>query len=117
MEQGADVQVLPGLRHHGFIGSDDEHHQINSADTRKLVLDESFVAGTSMKPTVVLESKARCAKPISIVMPRSFSSFRRSASIPVSALTNAVLPWSICPAVPTITCGIRVHVLKGAAVP
>ena len=45
MKQGADVQVLPGLRHHGFIGSDDEHHQINPADTRKHVLDESFMAG------------------------------------------------------------------------
>src|SRR5690242_19666235 len=35
-------------------------------------------------------------------MPRRFSSSRRSASMPVSAFTNAVFPWSICPAVPTI---------------
>src|ERR1700733_2316297 len=35
-------------------------------------------------------------------MPRRFSSSRRSASIPVSAFTSAVLPWSICPAVPTM---------------
>src|SRR6266540_530793 len=34
-------------------------------------------------------------------MPRRFSSGRRSASIPVRALTRAVLPWSMCPAVPT----------------
>src|SRR5690348_14843792 len=39
---------------------------------------------------------------MSIVMPRRFSSSRRSASMPVSALTRAVLPWSMCPAVPTI---------------
>src|SRR5258706_3369255 len=35
-------------------------------------------------------------------MPRRFSSSRRSASMPVRARTRAVLPWSICPAVPTI---------------
>ncbi len=35
-------------------------------------------------------------------MPRRFSSSSRSASIPVSAFTNAVLPWSMCPAVPTM---------------
>src|ERR1700692_2526421 len=40
---------------------------------------------------------------MSIVMPRRFSSSRRSASIPVSAFTSEVLPWSICPAVPTMT--------------
>ena len=34
-------------------------------------------------------------------MPRRFSSGSRSASIPVSALTSAVLPWSMWPAVPT----------------
>ena len=35
-------------------------------------------------------------------MPRRFSSSRRSVSIPVSARTSAVLPWSMWPAVPTI---------------
>src|SRR5689334_12147839 len=39
---------------------------------------------------------------MSMVMPRRFSSSRRSASMPVRALTRAVLPWSMCPAVPTI---------------
>src|SRR5208282_3199083 len=37
-----------------------------------------------------------------MVMPRLFSSSRRSASMPVRARTRAVLPWSICPAVPAI---------------
>src|SRR5690606_3003669 len=37
-----------------------------------------------------------------MVMPRAFSSARRSVSTPVRARTSAVLPWSICPAVPTI---------------
>lgn len=35
-------------------------------------------------------------------MPLRFSSSRRSVSIPVSARTRAVLPWSMCPAVPAI---------------
>src|SRR5205807_8992634 len=37
---------------------------------------------------------------MSIVMPRCFSSLSRSASMPVRALTRAVLPWSMWPAVP-----------------
>ena len=37
-----------------------------------------------------------------MVMPRAFSSGRRSVSTPVSARTSAVLPWSMWPAVPTI---------------
>jgi len=36
-------------------------------------------------------------------MPRAFSSGRRSVSVPVSALTSEVLPWSMWPAVPTTT--------------
>ena len=35
------------------------------------------------------------AKPRSMVIPRAFSSSRRSVSVPVSAFTRAVLPWSI----------------------
>ncbi len=35
------------------------------------------------------------------VMPRLFSSGKRSVSAPVSARINAVLPWSMWPAVPT----------------
>src|SRR6516164_5115529 len=37
-----------------------------------------------------------------MVIPRAFSSFSRSPSTPVNALTRAVLPWSIWPAVPMI---------------
>src|SRR5690348_12701707 len=37
-----------------------------------------------------------------MVIPRRFSSASRSASMPVRALTSAVLPWSIWPAVPTM---------------
>src|SRR5947209_3628876 len=38
-----------------------------------------------------------------MVMPRRFSSSRRSGSVPVNARTSANLPWSMCPAVPTTT--------------
>src|SRR5262249_29631410 len=37
-----------------------------------------------------------------MVIPRRFSSSRRSVSMPVRARIRAVLPWSIWPAVPTI---------------
>ncbi len=47
-------------------------------------------------------AKSRCAKPRSMVMPRRFSSASRSASMPVSAFTSAVFPWSMWPAVPTM---------------
>ena len=36
-------------------------------------------------------------------MPRARSSGSRSASTPVSACTSAVLPWSMCPAVPSVS--------------
>src|SRR5678815_2465494 len=48
------------------------------------------------------------ANPMSMVMPRSCSSLKRSVLTPVSALTSAVLPWSMWPAVPTTTCFMRV---------
>jgi len=56
---------------------------------------------TSMTPSrnnvpSSLESSSH-ANPTSTVMPRRFSSGKRSALIPVKASINAVLPWSICP--------------------
>src|SRR3954464_6081828 len=36
-------------------------------------------------------------------MPRSCSSGSRSVSLPVSARISAVLPWSTCPAVPSVS--------------
>ena len=61
--------------------------------------------GTSTKPRRIGlgAGSSRWAKPRSMVMPRRFSSSRRSASMPVNALTSAVFPWSMCPAVPTMT--------------
>ena len=47
--------------------------------------------GTSTKATSTSPIDA-CAKPRSMVMPRAFSSFSRSGSVPVSASTSALLP-------------------------
>src|SRR5579864_8384149 len=48
--------------------------------------------------------RSRNANPRSMVIPRRFSSSRRSGLVPVSASTSVDLPWSMWPAVPTITC-------------
>ena len=50
-------------------------------------------------------SPGKKAKPNSMVMPRNFSSGKRSGSVPVSARTKLLLPWSTWPAVPITTCG------------
>ena len=60
--------------------------------------------GTSTISMVSPPGSSRKANPRSIVIPRAFSSGRRSVSMPVRAFTSDVLPWSICPAVPTTTC-------------
>ena len=56
--------------------------------------------GTSTMPRRLPPGRSRDAKPRSSVIPRSFSSFNRSGSVPVRALTRVDFPWSICPAVP-----------------
>ena len=56
--------------------------------------------GTSTIPRCRPLGRTRSANPSSMVMPRSFSSFRRSGSTPVRALMRELLPWSMWPAVP-----------------
>ena len=51
--------------------------------------------GTSTKPSRKSSLRSKWAKPRSMVMPRRFSSSQRSVSMPVSARTSDVLPWSI----------------------
>ena len=58
--------------------------------------------GTSTNPNTKSSSRDSYAKPRSMVRPRFCSSGNRSASTPVNAFTNDVLPWSICPAVAII---------------
>ena len=61
--------------------------------------------GTSMKDATTPPPRSTWAKPRSMVIPRSFSSFSRSGSVPVSARTSVLLPWSMWPAVPTMRVG------------
>ena len=51
--------------------------------------------GTSTSDICRPEGRVRGAYPSAIEIPRSRSSGRRSVSTPVSARTNAVLPWSM----------------------
>ena len=44
-EQAADIEVLAGLRLDGFIGGDDEQHQVDAAHAGQHVLYEALVAG------------------------------------------------------------------------
>ena len=66
--------------------------------------------GTSTNPRRKPGSRSKLAKPRSMVIPRRFSSAQRSVSVPVRARTRDVLPWSMWPLVPTMTC------LPGAAI-
>ena len=43
-QQPADIEVLAGLRLDGFVGRDDEQHQVDSAHAGEHVLDEALVA-------------------------------------------------------------------------
>src|SRR5262249_29560410 len=45
LKQPANVEVLARLRHHRFVGGDDEHDEIDAADAGQHVLDEQFGAG------------------------------------------------------------------------
>ncbi len=66
-----------------------------------MVLMNPSCPGTSTMPTC-MSAILQGANPRSIDIPRSFSSLSRSVSQPVSDLTRAVFPWSICPAVPSV---------------
>src|SRR5579875_235216 len=45
IEQVEDGEVLARLRHHAFVGSDDEQGEIDAAHTGEHILDEALVAG------------------------------------------------------------------------
>ena len=59
--------------------------------------------GTSTTPIEPPPGSSSSAKPSSIEIPRRRSSASRSVSVPVSAATSAVLPWSMWPAVPSVS--------------
>ena len=45
VEQRADREVFPRLRHHALVRRDDEHREVDAADARQHVLHEALVAG------------------------------------------------------------------------
>ena len=90
-EQTEDFQMFTRLRHDGIVGGHDEDGKIDARGAGEHVLDEAFVAG-HIDNAEVKWRQIELAKPMSMVMPRAFSSGRRSQSIPVSALTRDVLP-------------------------
>src|SRR2546421_454974 len=59
--------------------------------------------GTSTTDSVLPDGSSSLAYPSSIEMPRDRSSSRRSVFTPVSAATRDVFPWSMCPAVPSVS--------------
>ena len=100
-EQPADREVLAGLGHDALVGGDDQQHEVDAAGAGDHRADEALVAGHVDDADARARRRDRGgAKPSSMVMPRSFSSGRRSVSTPVRARTRAVLPWSMWPAVP-----------------
>ena len=99
--------MLAGLRHDPFVGGDDEQGEVDAAGAGEHVVDEALVAGDVDEADDGAVRRRHEAKPRSMVMPRAFSSGRRSASMPVSARTRVVLPWSMWPAVPTIMAAAR----------
>src|ERR1700723_627572 len=97
-EVGEDLQVLFGLRHPAVVGSDDQQRQSMEPTPATMFFTKSSWPGTSTIPSTIDEEglarsgSSRCAKPRSMVIPRSCSSGRRSGSVPVSALIKALLP-------------------------
>ncbi len=67
-----------------------------------MVRTKSSWPGTSTTPAITPLARSRAAKLRSIVIPRRRSSASRSIARPLSAVTSADFPWSMCPAVPMI---------------
>ena len=44
VEEAADVEVFAGLRHHGLVCRNNQHHEVDPTGARQHVLDEALVA-------------------------------------------------------------------------
>ena len=97
-------RVLARLRHHAVVGGDDHQEQVDARRARDHRAHEPLVpghvdhrqpppAGQRRAPRSRARSRCRARAP-----PGS-----RSVSMPVSARISAVLPWSMCPAVPSVS--------------
>ena len=90
--------MLLRLRHPPVVGRDHQQREVDGTDAGHHVLHEVFVsrnvddADVERRDGDAGDGRSRCAKPRSIVMPRAFSSGRRSGSVPVRALIKRALP-------------------------
>ena len=93
--------MLERLRPCALLRVDDEQEQVDAGRAGDHRPHETLVPRDVDEGEPPSVGEVERAYPRSIEMPRRFSSGSRSVSFPVSALTSVVLPWSICPAVPT----------------
>ena len=95
--------MLEGLRPRPVVRGDHQQRRVDLAGADEHVPDQPVVAGhvdeVELRP--VRQRQVRVADVDR--HPRRRSSGSRSASIPVSARSRVVLPWSMWPAVPTTT--------------
>ncbi len=114
-----EQNVLAGLRHRAVGGG---HHQDRAVHLRRAgnhVLDVVGVArAVDVRIVALAVSYSTCA--VLIVIPRAFSSgalsiWSKCGTSPsgyaspdtlVMAAVSVVLPWSTCPIVPMLTCGL-----------
>ncbi len=91
--------MLAGLGHDRVIGRDDQHGQVEPRRTRQHVADESLVARHVDQGEVIAPQSERGEAQVD----GDPALFFRGQPIGVDARqarTRAVLPWSMCPAVP-----------------
>lgn len=86
--------MLARLRHHPVIARDHQQGVIDPAHAREHIGKKLLVAGHVDKAQHATVGLRPVGVTRSMVMPRFFSSGRRSAFTPVMACNNVVLPWS-----------------------
>jgi hypothetical protein len=88
-----------------FVGGDDEQHEVDASDAGQHRAHETFVAGHvhERRHHVVGDRRMREAELDGDAA--RLLLLEAVGSVPVSARTSALLPWSMCPAVPTTRLG------------
>ena len=100
-EQVEDREVLARLRHHAFVGGDDEQREVDAADAGEHVLDEALVAGHVDDADLLRRSGS--VQPGEAEVDGHAAVFLFLQAVGVDAgegRTSVDLPWSTWPAVP-----------------
>ena len=84
-EQAANFEVLARLGFDGFVGGDDEKHQIDAGDAREHVFDEPLVAGNVDEADIA----PRCGKMREAEIDRDASAFFLLQAIRIDARKRA----------------------------